>query len=142
MKILIIGQAPPAVKQAVPYDTTMLYDMLSWVGINKERAQELFDFEAISNKFPGFDDKGGHKKPSKEDCQKHWEETLLHKVLESNRIIVLGNVARDYFNEKTKNFNQNKTIVFTMLHPSKRNYSKIMAQKEFITNQLKQAINP
>ena len=35
MKILIIGQAPAAVKQEVPYDTTYLYTMLEWIGISK-----------------------------------------------------------------------------------------------------------
>lgn len=141
MKILIIGQAPPAVKQTVPYDTTMLYDMFSWVGISKEKAQELFDFEAISNKFPGFDEKGGHKKPSKEDCDLHWNTTLGAKVQQSKNIIVLGSPARDYFNERIKNFEQPQTTVHYIIHPSKRNYSKIMANKEHITEQLKMAIN-
>ena len=42
-KILIIGQAPPAVKQTVPYDTTMLYEMFAWVDISKEQAKEELD---------------------------------------------------------------------------------------------------
>lgn len=50
-KIIIIGQAPPAVKQIVPYDTTLLYDMFSWVNISKEQAQELFEFEAMVDFF-------------------------------------------------------------------------------------------
>lgn len=39
-KILIIGQAPPLQKQDVPYDTTMLYEWLSEIGISKEKAQK------------------------------------------------------------------------------------------------------
>lgn len=53
-KILIIGQAPPAVNQRVPYDTTLLYDIFEWVGIDKEQAQNMFDFDAVYNKFSWF----------------------------------------------------------------------------------------
>src|SRR6476659_1760194 len=98
MKILVIGQAPPAVKQEVPYDTTMLYDWLKEVGISKEKAQEMFEWEAVSNVFPGFGN-GGHKVPSQEDMDNHWEE-LKEKISKAQKVIVLGNVPRQYLASK------------------------------------------
>jgi hypothetical protein len=128
MKILLIGQAPPAAKQRVPYDTTLLYEILSWVGISKEKAQEMFEFEAVSDKFPGFLEKG-HKTPSQEDMDKHWSSTLESKVQAADKVWLLGNVARDYFYSKPKTWSCNLEILET-LHPSKLNYSRIHAQKE------------
>lgn len=135
MKILIIGQAPPAVTQTVPYDTTLLYDMLSWVGITKEQAQEIFEFEAMSNLFPGHGE-NGHLKPSNEIMRKHYDNVLEGKIQKSKRVLVLGKVAENAL----KDFgafcsNEHENVVF-MIHPSKRNYSSIMSNKESITIQL------
>lgn len=135
-KILIIGQAPPAVKQQYPYDTTLLYEMLSWVGITKERAQDVFEFEAISNKFPGFAEKGGHLKPSKADCLNHWNSTLEAKVISTDKIILLGLVARDWVLSMPKTWSCSTEII-ALIHPSKRNYSKITENKEQIIKNLK-----
>ena len=137
MKILIIGQAPPAVTQILPYDTTLLYDMLSWVGITKEQAQDLFEFEAMSRIFPGHGDKG-HLKPSSEVMREHYDNVLTGKIQKSKRILVLGRVAENAL----KDFgafcsNEHENVVF-MIHPSKRNYSKIMTNKYLITTQLKE----
>lgn len=135
MKILIIGQAQPAIKQELPYDTTLLYDMLSWVDIDKNKAQEMFEFDAISNKFPGFDSKGGHLKPSREDCDIYWNNFLESKVQLSNKIMLLGRAAESYFNSKEKTWSCNTKILY-LPHPSRRNYSLIMKGREWITNQL------
>src|SRR6185312_4933999 len=54
-KILIIGQAKPAVEQEYPYDTTMLYSWLKEQGISKLHAQHIFEFEAVYQEFPGYD---------------------------------------------------------------------------------------
>lgn len=126
-KILVIGQAPPAVTQAVPYDTTLFYDMLSWVGISKEQAQEIFEFEAVYNQFPGYD-ANGHKKPTKDQMDKHWDETLQTKVIMAKKIIILGNVAKEYFEQKTFSWNYNLAPL-KLVHPSRRNYSFIMKNK-------------
>lgn len=131
-KILIIGQAPPFVEQSVPYDTTMLYDWLSEIGISKEEAQQLFVFDAVFDKFPGFDNKGGHKKPSYEQFKEYWERSLKDKVSECMSIIVLGNVAKEYINS----LNLNKDMLF-LIHPSKRNFSLYMKNKETILSELK-----
>lgn len=134
-KILVIGQAPPAVKQQYPYDTTMLYDMLSWVGITKQEAQNIFEFEAVCNTFPGFGT-NGHNIPSIEQMNQHWFETLENKVELADKIWILGNVAKEYFNNKEKTLSCNIEVLET-IHPSKRNYLRIMKDKEIITRQLK-----
>lgn len=130
-KILIIGQAPGIRAQTVPYDTTLLYTILEWVGIGKGQAQGLFEFEALSNEFPGLYKKGHHAKPSKESIQKHWIETLEAKVQGSEKVWLLGNFVSDYFKKLPKTWSCNLEILETY-HPSRRNYSKIMAQKETI----------
>ena len=134
-KILIIGQAPPAVKQEYPYDTTMLYDWLKKCDITKEQAQEMFDFEAIYDKFPGYNDKGGHKAPSQEQMDEHWP-VLEQKILNSLRVIILGNVAKDYISTKHF-FVQPASKVLYLMHPSKMNYNRYIANKDKVINPLK-----
>lgn len=134
MKILIIGQAPSAQKQELPYDTTLLYEMFSWVGISKEESQILCDFDAVSNIFPGSKD-GSHLRPKKSDMDAHWENQLEDKVIMAEKVLLLGAVARDYFYSKPKRYSCNLEI-YEMIHPSRRNYARIMAQKENIIQTL------
>lgn len=138
-RILIVGQAPAANKQTVPYDTTMLYDILRWAGISKEKAQNLFEFEALTDKFPGFNNQGGHKKPSSTDMELYWESTLKAKVLSHHKIIVLGRVAEDFLNQHAPKQMMRAETIF-LLHPSRRNQGKILAHKKEITTLLKQLI--
>ncbi len=140
-KILIIGQAPPAVKQEVPYDTTLLYTMLEWVGISKSQAQEMFEFEAMSDKFPGFTDKA-HKVPSIEDMVSHWNTTLAIKVINANKILVLGKFAKQELNDTFhfRDVNHAADVIY-LIHPSRRNYTFIVANKQQITHQLNTFIN-
>ena len=140
MKILVIGQAPPAVKQELPYDSTMLYEMLSWVGVTKEKAQELFEFEAVFNEFPGYGE-SGHLKPSVDQMNQHWNETLETKVQIANKVLLLGNVARDYFYSKPKTWSCGLEI-FELIHPSKRNFARIMNSKEHIVKTLNHLLQP
>lgn len=141
-KILIIGQAPPSPStfQDVPYSTTMLFDWLKEVGISKETAVSLFDFEAIYNEFPGFDANGGHLKPSKEQMDKHWTDTLETKIQLADKVWILGNVARDYIATKPKTWGCNIDWLFTM-HPSKRNFYSFNKDKQLILNRIEQFIN-
>ena len=132
-KILIIGQAPPAVKQKIPYDTTLLYEMLSWINISKEKAQELFEFEAMSDKFPGYG-VSGHLTPSTESVMHHWNSVLKQKVENADKIILLGKFACDWFYHLNQNSKDKKVI--NLVHPSKRNTGIIMRTKAQITHQL------
>jgi hypothetical protein len=135
MKILIIGQAPPAVIQELPYDTTLLYVMFSWVGIDKIKSQELFEFESMSNVFPGHGVKG-HLKPTKDVMQEHYKNTLKGKIEKADKVLILGNVAKEALLEYgIYNLKQTKNIL-CLIHPSKRNYSKIMNSKNEIIKSL------
>lgn len=135
MKILIIGQAPGFQKQNVPYDTTMLYTWLDECGISKESAQDIFDFEAVSNVFPGFDANGGHLKPSLDAMLRHWQTTLEGKVIRSDKIILLGNAAKEFFYSQPKSRNLN---ILELPHPSKRNYALYQKNKVKILTSLKE----
>jgi uracil-DNA glycosylase len=136
-KILIIGQAPPAVKQSVPYDTTMLYEILEWVDITKEEAQNIFEFDAVYNEFPGRDKlTGSHLKPTQQQMDLYWENILETKVQIANKVILLGNVARNFINSKPKTWSCN-TEFLELIHPSRLNYNRIIQNKETITKQLK-----
>lgn len=136
MKTLIIGQAPPFQKQEHPYDTTMLYDWLYECGINKQEAQSMFDFEAMSNSFPGFNDKGGHLKPSGYEIEAHWNEILETKVQMSHKIILLGKVASEYFNSRPKTWSCDLDVL-ELPHPSKRNSELYRNNKAVIIGKLK-----
>lgn len=137
-KILIIGQAPPAVKQSVPYDTTLLYEMLEWVNITKEDAQNIFEFDAVCGEFPGWEN-GGHRIPTKLEMDYHWDNVLEEKIQYVDKVLILGNVARDYINSKPKTWSCN-TEFLELIHPSRLNYNRIIQNKENITNKLKQFI--
>jgi hypothetical protein len=105
--------------------------MLEWAGVSKEKAQQIFEFEAVSNVFPGSN-KTGHLKPTKESMDKHWEDTLETKVQCADKVWLLGNTAKEYFYSKPKTYSCNLEILETC-HPSKRNHSRIMLSKENIT---------
>ncbi len=134
-KILIIGQAPPAIKQSLPYDSTMLYEVLSWVGIDKHRAQELFIFDAVTDKFPGFY-KQGHQKPSFIDFTDYLDRGLRERILDAKKILLLGKIAENYIMANDSEFELSFKTILILPHPSRRNYSRIMQQKEKITQML------
>lgn len=134
-KILIIGQAPPSQTQQIPYDTTMLYEIFEWIGIDKKQALNLFDFDAVYNKFPGFDGLGNHLAPNIKQMTEYWDESLSHKINNYDKIIILGSVAKSFLSEKIFGCK-----ILYLLHPSRRNFQRILQNKEYITNQLKQFI--
>lgn len=135
-KILIIGQAPALKKQFFPYDTTLLYTILEWVGVSTGKAQEIFEFEALVNEFPGKNKYGAHLAPSREQVEKYWNSTLKGKLIASEKVITLGKVAEKYYTLFTINWAVRPAVI-SLPHPSRRNYSLIMKNKEQITTQLK-----
>jgi len=136
-KILIIGQAPPLKSQAVPYDSTLLYTMLDWAGISKEQAQDMFDFEAVTSEFPGLNKSNGHKPPSLRSMYDHWDSGLHKKFCAADRVLILGEVARKFIFEKGRPITTLDKKVLCLDHPSRRNYSRIMKNKDLITETLK-----
>lgn len=138
-KILIIGQAPPAVKQSIPYDTTMLYEMLSWVNISVDDAQNMFDFDAVYDKFPGYDAKG-HVAPSQDQMEEYWSSSLKDKFYQADKVIILGKVAERFIGSKILFKPKNKKIL-NLIHPSRTNYFRIKQNQDIITGQLNRFIN-
>lgn len=135
-KILIIGQALPAVPQSLPYDTTQLYDWLEAIGVSKESAQGIFDFDAVYGAFTGFDTNGGHLKPTQEQMDKYWDDVLETKVQLADKVWVLGNVPRDYINSKDKTWSCDTEWLYT-IHPSKRNADRFNKSKDTILKSIK-----
>jgi hypothetical protein len=141
-KLLVIGQAPPSQKQEVPYDTTLLYDWFGECGITKEEAQDLFEFDAVSDKFPGFAEGGGHLVPSLGDMQRHMQSKLRYKIEEAESIIVLGGVARDFLNSDSvwNSLSPSRRVLYLM-HPSRMNYNRYLKNKQLIIHNLKTFID-
>lgn len=135
-KILIIGQALPAIPQQYPYDSTLLYQWLNDAcNISLEEAQGIFDFDAVFGSFTGFDANGCHLKPTKEQMDEHWDKTLQTKVELADKVWVLGNVAKDYIATKDKTWSCNTQWLYT-IHPSKRNWNLYEKNKTRILNSI------
>lgn len=134
-KILVIGQAPAAKKQKFPYDTTMLYYWLAECGIDMVDAQEMFIFDAIYDKFPGWNEVGGHNKPTKEQMDQYWP-ILESKIQGVDKVWLLGNVAEEYFNSKPKTWSCNLLVLKT-IHPSKRNIDIYNRTRDELINKIK-----
>lgn len=139
-KILIIGQAPPAVAQVVPYDTTMLYEILDWVNINKEAAQNLFEFEACTDTFPGFDEHKNHNAPTIQQFMLHFNKTLKAKIERADKILILGKVAFNHMHDPCVSKLISEKEVMTMMHPSRRNRHFLLRDRADITSKLNKFI--
>lgn len=135
-KILVIGQTPSARKQEYPYDSTQFYDWLAELGVGKEQAQKLFDFDAVYDKFLGFKEGGGHRVPTKEEMDDYWERSLNIKVALADKILLLGNVAKDYFYSKDKIYGCN-TQVAEVMHPSRMNFNLYQKNKQKVLQTIK-----
>lgn len=142
-KILIIGQAPPLQKQEYPYDTTMLYKWLEEVGITKEEAQDIFEFEAMTDLPPKVSENGSHIPPSQKEMKSYWKRVLEPKAANARKIILLGAVPRNFF-KRDKFFersDKNGFKVLSLIHPSTRNFKMYNDNKEKITTLLKEILN-
>lgn len=138
-KILIVGQSLPAVKQELPYDTTMLYEWLNEVGVSKNMAQDMFEFDAVYGYgFLGFNSDGSHKLPTQDDKDKYWNEVLKDRVKGADKIWIVGKVAEGFLLSKGVVFD--KDIIITP-HPSYRNRALYNRNKEAVLNKIKGLIN-
>lgn len=137
-KILIIGQAPPIQKQTIPYDSTMLYEWLAEVGVTQEAAQEMFDFEAMTDKIPKTTS-SGHVPPSEEEMKDYYSRVLLDKIHNSDKVILVGASPRNFFKKKEffKRYDNDRVKVLTLIHPSKRNFKMYYDNKEKLLSLLK-----
>ena len=138
-KILVIGQAPPAQKQEVPYDTTQLYNWLSELGVSKSEAQDMFEWSAVYDKFPGYD-KGSHAVPTWYEMEDYWETKLKYKVEDAQQIWILGRVAKNFLSSRPTSYFEGKQVI-TTIHPSKRNLSYYRKNKQEILAQIGLLLN-
>lgn len=138
-KILILGQAPPAREQKLPYDTTMLYIWLKEIGISKDDAQQLFDFDAVYDKFPGYLN-GNHAVPTDIQMNDYWNRSLEKRFFEYDKVLILGNVAWDFINSKLK-YTVDKPLIFKTMHPSRMNYKRYIQRKKEVLATLKNLIS-
>lgn len=140
-KILLIGQAPPIKKQAIPYDSTMLYSWLDEVGVSVEQAQNIFEFEAMTDKVPELVN-GNQKPPSKMEMQHYYNTVLIHKMLVADVIILMGKTPINFFgyDDFFLQIKSEKRTIFTMIHPSKRNITLFRKNREIIIHSFTEAI--
>lgn len=140
-KILLIGQAPPIKPQDIPYDSTMLYDWLKEIGVSKEEAQLIFEFEAMTDKIPKVV-KGNQKPPSIFEMKDYYHRVLLDKIYNSDIVILLGKSPMKFFDQDEffVDIMTGKKRFFTMIHPSKRNITLYRNNKEKVLSIFEKAI--
>jgi hypothetical protein len=139
-KIIIIGQAPPSPRQHqdVPYSSTMLYEWLEECGISKQEAQEIFEFDAVYDKFPGAKYGGGHEVPTYEQMEDYWNRSLQKKLSQFNKVIIFGAVPKTFL--LSKNALLGKNVIYIM-HPSRMNSTRYNRNKDSVLIPLKEFIN-
>lgn len=133
----MIGQAPPAQEQEIPYDTTMMYEWLQELGITKEQAQDMFEWDAVYDMFTGYNWSGNHKTPTQQQMNDYWERGLKEKVEKADKIWTLGRVAEDFLIDKIDDTKE----WYSTMHPSTRNRYKYQLCKDNFINGLKDFIN-
>ena len=136
-KILIIAQAPPLKSQTRPMDSTLFETWLKDAGYQFDNLEDVFEFEAVYDKFPGKTRYGAHRAPSKKQRDEHWP-VLETKILAAEKIWVMGNTAYDYVIDKILPLR--KDFIWTM-HPSRRNLHKYRQQKDEIIKLIKHLLS-
>lgn len=87
VEALFIGQAPPRIKDEIPFGRTQLYRWLATVGISQEEALRDFAYTALVPVFPGMKGRS-HRPPNADEILAHRSE-LLRRVAEwQPRVIV------------------------------------------------------
>lgn len=130
---LIIGQAPPEKNYQIPFSGTRLYHWFMTIGITKDEAITLFDFDALANNFLGKKN-NKHIIPNEFEINQHIP-SLIKKINEGDfkAIIPVGKLAIQYtlnikpdlekvigreFYESTFNKKAKSTLVIPLPHPS------------------------
>lgn len=133
-KMLIIGQTPPP-QEEYPYSKTLLYEMLSWAGVNKDYAKAIFEFECCVEfkKSPN---------PLVVDMIEYYNKSLKFKMKKVEKVIILGKLVEDFytgtFNGKyTMTHNHPHLKLLVLPHPTYCNYTTIMDAKAEITYKLR-----
>jgi len=117
-----------------------MYEWLNEIGIDEKQAQDMFEWEALYDKFPGYNWKGDHNVPSKRQCDEYWEKALKDKVKNADKVWLLGKAAHDYFFSKNEQWSDKMEVLAT-IHPSTRNRALYRKDKERFLEYLKNFIN-
>ncbi len=155
-RVLFVGQAMPAVKRH-PHHWPSLNVWLYSIGLTDKDIQENFKYTALVDYFPGYQEKGGHKVPTKEETARE-SERLKNTILDFNPevLVTIGKLSLSYcLNKKIdklddnyigKTFNVNpygmlgkEIVVIPLPHPSGastwiyKNGNKLLLQKALET---------
>lgn len=107
-RVLFVGQAMPAVKRH-PHHWPSLNLWLYSIGLTDTDIQENFLYTALVNYFPGYQDKGGHKVPTKEETIK--ERERLKKAIvdfKPDILVTIGKLSLSYcLNQKIDKLDKN-----------------------------------
>lgn len=75
--------------------------------------------------------------PTEDQMNEYWNRSLQEKVKMVDKVWILGNLAKEFFNSKVKD---NSLKVISTIHPSKRNISLYTKNKETILKTIKNFI--
>lgn len=107
-KVLFVGQAMPAVKRH-PHHWPSLNLWLYSIGLTDDDIQKNFLYTALVNYFPGYQEKGGHKVPTKVETAKE-RERLKQTISEFNPevLVTIGKLSLSYcLNQKVDKLDKN-----------------------------------
>lgn len=107
-KVLFVGQAMPAVKRH-PHHWPSLNTWLYGIGLTDKDIQKNFQYTALVNYFPGYQEKGGHKVPTKEETTKE-RERLKKTIIDFDPqiLVTIGKLSLSYcLNKKIDKLDRN-----------------------------------
>lgn len=119
--------------------------MLAEIGVNKEQAVAIFDFDALSDKFLGKNKNGGHNVPKSEDIECHFP-SLYMKADKYKKVICFGRKAvnewarGDFYSTSPSRFGEDIKVL-SLPHPSRRNYMLLKNNWEQIVRLLNEFVN-
>lgn len=95
-KAIIIGQAPAENHYELPFGRTRLYKWFAEIGFDAMKMTSVFDFDALTDKFPGKN-KTGHNQPSENEI-KMYLPILASKIQKQKikLIVPVGILATKY----------------------------------------------
>lgn len=107
-KVLFVGQAMPAVKRH-PHHWPSLNVWLYSIGLTDKDIQENFMYTALVNYFPGYQEKGGHKVPTKEETaieRERLKQTITN--FDPEILVTIGKLSLSYcLNQKIDKLDEN-----------------------------------
>ncbi len=108
-RVIFIGQAMPKRNMAESHDWPSLNLWLYSIGLNDKQIKNNFLYAALVDYFPGYQEKGGHKVPTKDEIAK--DRKRLGKTLHGFNpeiLVTIGKLSLNYcLNEKINSLDSN-----------------------------------